>query len=234
LAFPGVIQTRQDIVSICKPSGEELLVRSSDGKGGAGRFSVVGIPGSLRRGSRNAALLRAARELAPEALDIRIFGLEAVPLYNGDVEAQGDPTGVAALKSAIRGADGVLFATPEYNHGIPGVLKNAIDWASRDRREGSLVGKPVAMLGAGGRAGTARAQLQLQQVLAETGALVMVKPGVFVDRLWEKFDSEGRLIDADTREVLRSHLEAFVAWMARLGTARAVPAGALSRSRAGG
>jgi chromate reductase len=209
-------------------------VASSDGKGGAGRFSVVGIPGSLRKGSRNAALLRAAQELAPEGLDIRIFGLEAVPLYNGDVEARGDPPGVAALKSAIREADGVLFATPEYNHGIPGVLKNAIDWASRDRGDGSLAGKPVAMLGAGGRAGTARAQLQLQQVLAETGALVMVKPGVFVDRPWERFDSEGWLIDADTQEVLRNHLEAFVVWMARLGAARAVPAGEISHSRAGG
>jgi NAD(P)H-dependent FMN reductase len=90
------------------------------------------------------------------------------------------------------------------------------------------------MIGAGGRAGTARAQLQLQQVLAETGALVMVKPGVFVDRLWERFDSEGRLINADTREVLRNHLEAFVVWMARLGAGRAVAAGEFSRSQAGG
>lgn len=209
-------------------------MRGSDGRGEAGRFSVVGIPGSLRRGSRNAALLRAAQELAPEEIEIRIFGLDGVPLYNGDVEAEGDPAGVAALKSAIREADGVLIATPEYNHGIPGVLKNAIDWASRDRGEGSLVGKPAAMIGAGGRAGTARAQLQLQHVLSETGALVMVKPGVFVDRPWEKFDSEGRLIDGDTREVVRRHLEAFAAWMARLGATRALPAGEFSQSQAGG
>ena len=201
---------------------------SSDGKGGAGRFSVVGISGSLRKGSFNSGLLRAAQEVAPEELEIRIFSLDEVPLYNGDVEAEGDPPPVAALKSAIRQADGVLFATPEYNHGISGVLKNAIDWASRDRGEGSLVGKPVTMVGAGARAGTARAQLQLQHVLSETGALVTVKPGVFVDLAWEKFDSEGRLVDRDTREFLREHLEAFAMWVARLGVKRPVPAGETS------
>jgi len=205
-------------------------VSSSDGLGDAGRFSVLAISGSLRKGSFNTGLLRAAREVAPDGLEIQIFSLDEVPLYNGDVEAEGDPAAVAALKSAIRQADGVLFATPEYNYGISGVLKNAIDWASRDRGEGSLVGKPVTMIGAGGRAGTARAQLQLQHVLSETGAVVMVKPGVFVDLAWEKFDSEGRLMDRDTRDLLRGHLEAFATWMARLGTKRVgpVPAGEIS------
>src|ERR1700738_3936359 len=92
---------------------------------------VVGLAGSLRQGSYNRALLRAAQERAPQGMTIEIFDLLTVPLYNGDVEAGGDPVGVAAMKAAIRAADSVLFVTPEYNHGVPGVMKNAVDWASR-------------------------------------------------------------------------------------------------------
>src|SRR5687768_5607295 len=92
---------------------------------------ILGVAGSLRRGSLNRALLRAAAELAPEGVSIEMFDLLAVPLYNGDIEAGGDPEGVVALKAAIREADGVLFGCPEYNHGVPGVMKNAVDWASR-------------------------------------------------------------------------------------------------------
>ena len=154
-------------------------------------LKILGISGSLRKGSFNTALLRAAQELASEGMEITIFDLKGIPLYNGDVEAAGDPAPAAALKSAIRNADGVLFATPEYNHGMSGVLKNAIDWASRDRNEGSLQGKPVAMMGAGGMAGTARAQLQLQNVLSEAGSIVMVKPRVLVALPWQKFDQKG-------------------------------------------
>jgi chromate reductase len=201
---------------------KEPVVSSADGKGDAGRLSVLGISGSLRKGSFNTELLRAAQELAPEGFEIRMFSVDKVPLHNGNVEGEGDPPPVAALKTAIREADGVLFATPEYNYGISRVLKNAIDWASRDRGEGSLIGKPVTMVGVGGRAGTARAQIQLQHALSEAGALAMVKPGVFVDLAWEKFDSEGRLTDHDTRELLRGHLEAFSNWIARLGVPRAV------------
>jgi chromate reductase len=153
-------------------------------------------------------------------MEITIFDLKDIPLYNGDVEAEGDPEPVTALKSAIREADGVLFATPEYNYGISGVLKNAIDWASRDREEGSLVGKPVTMMGAGGSAGTARAQLQLQHTLSETGALVMVKPGLLVARPWQKFDSERGRIDEETRKFLLRHLEAFAEWIVRVGAPR--------------
>ena len=145
------------------------------------RFRVLGISGSLRSGSFNTALLRAAQELAPSGMDLQIFDLAEVPLYNGDVEAEGDPAPVRALKAAIREADALLFATPEYNRGPSGVLKNAIDWASRDRGPGSLAGKPITMIGAGGMAGTARAQEQLLSILSETGALVMVEPGVLVN-----------------------------------------------------
>ena len=129
---------------------------------------------------------------------------------------KGDPESVTALKEAIRNSDGVLFATAEYNHGITGVLKNAIDWASRDRDERSLNGKPAAIIGAGGISGTARSQAQLQPVLNETGALLMVKPGVVVTMPWEKFDAEGRLIDKDARMFLGKHLDAFARWTARV------------------
>ena len=181
---------------------------------------VLGISGSLRAGSSNTALLRAAQELAPDGLEIGLFDLNEVPLYNGDVEADGDPEGVVRLKAAIRDADGLLIATPEYNHGPSGVLKNAIDWASRDRGDGSLAGKPVTIIGAGGFSGTARAQQQLQSVLSETGALVMVKPGVLVPMAWQKFDEEGRLADQQTRTVVQGHLEAFADWIARLTVSR--------------
>jgi chromate reductase len=198
--------------------GEEVAMRSRNAN--ETDLSVVGVSGSLRKGSFNTALLRAGQELAPENMEITIFGLADIPLYDGDVEAEGDPGPVTEFKLAIRKTDGILFATPEYNHSISGVLKNAIDWASRDREEGSLVGKPAAMMGAGGRAGTARAQLALQNVLAETGALVMVKPGVQVAAPWKIVDSEGRLIDEGTRKLLAEHLKAFAEWIPRVGASR--------------
>ena len=177
---------------------------------------VLAISGSLRAGSLNTALLRAAQELTPEGLEIAIFDLKDLPLYNADVEATGDPRQVASLKAAIRSADALLIATPEYNHGPSGVLKNAIDWASRDRGHWALNGKPATIIGAGGFSGTARAQQQLETVLTETGALVMVKPGVLVTLASEKFDRDGRLVDQRTRAVLREHLVAFAGWIARL------------------
>ena len=178
------------------------------------QFRVLGISGSLRKGSLNTALLRAAQELAPSDMDLKIFDLAEIPLYNGDTEAEGDPDPVTALKAAIREADGLLLATPEYNRGPSGVLKNAIDWASRDRGPESLAGKPVTMIGAGGMTGTARAQEQLLPILSETGALVMVEPGVQVALFPEqKFDADGRLVDEATRGLLRAHLRAFERWI---------------------
>ena len=178
---------------------------------------VLGISGSLRRASFNSGLLRAAQAIAPDRLEITIFDLNDMPFYNGDVEAEGDPASVTGLKSAIRDADAVLFATPEYNWSIPGVLKNAIDWASRDREKGSLMGKPATIIGAGGGAGTARAQMQLREILAELGSLVMVKPGVLVQAfVGPRFDAEGDLIDEETKELLRRHLDEFGKWILRL------------------
>ena len=184
--------------------------------GNNNRTKILGISGSLRSGSFNTALLRTAQEIAPDNVEVTIFDLISIPFYNGDVEAQGDPESVVALKNAIHEADGVLFATPEYNHSTSGVLKNALDWASRDRGESSLTGKPVTLIGAGGMSGTARAQLHLQNVLSETGSLVMVKPGVFVAGPWEKFDSDGHLTDEGTGTILRKHLEKFFEWIKRV------------------
>ena len=183
----------------------------------ATHLRVLGISGSLRRASYNSGLLRAAQEIAPERMEISIFDIKDLPFYNGDVEAQGDPASVIALKSAIRDADAVLFATPEYNWGSSAALKNAIDWASRDREQGSLMGKPTTIIGAGGRAGTARAQMQLQETLAETGSVVMVKPGVLVQAFSPmRFDSEGNVIDDETKELLRRHLDKFTNWILQL------------------
>ncbi len=180
-------------------------------------LQVLGISGSLRNASFNSGLLRAAQEIAPERMEITIFDIKELPLYNGDVEAQGDPGSVVALKSAISDADAVLFATPEYNWSISGALKNAIDWASRDREEGSLMGKPATIIGAGGWAGTARAQMQLREILAELGSLVMVKPGVLVQAFAPpRFDSQGNLIDEETKDLLRKHLDEFTTWISLL------------------
>ena len=190
---------------------------SSFSNGESRPLRVLGVSGSLRKSSFNTGLLRAGQEIASEGMEITIFDIRDLPFYDGDVEAQGDPGPVAELKSAIRDAEAVLFATPEYNWGTSGALKNAIDWASRDREEGSLMGKPATIIGAGGRAGTARAQMQLQEILAETGSLVMVKPGLLVQAFAPpRFDSEGNLVDEETRELLRNHLDAFSKWTLQL------------------
>ncbi len=160
---------------------------------------VLGIAGSLRERSYNRALLRAAVELAPPGLAIEEFDLSPIPLYNGDVEAAGDPEPVAALRAAVREADALLLATPEYNHGTSGVLKNAIDWLSRPALASVLRWKPVAVMGASsGRGGTRRAQQQVRDALLFPGAVVLEQPEVLVPVAWERFDADGRLVDEAT------------------------------------
>ena len=177
---------------------------------------VLGIAGSLRLGSLNRALLRATAKLAPTGMSIDTFDLADVPLYNGDVEAAGDPPGVAAFKDAIRAADAVLFVTPEYNHGVPGVMKNAVDWASRPARDAALNGKPVGIIGASpGQTGTARGQSQLRQAFEFTNSFCMPQPEILVFRALEKFDASGELTDAKTAEFLGKYLEALRAWTLR-------------------
>lgn len=177
---------------------------------------VLGVAGSLRAGSLNRALLRATIRLAPAGLAIDAFDLADVPLYNGDVEAAGDPPGVAAFKRAIHAADAVLFVTPEYNHGVPGVMKNALDWASRPARDAALNGKPVGIIGASpGQTGTARGQSQLRQAFEFTNSFCMPQPEILVFRAHEKFDASGELTDAKTAEFLRKYLEALRDWTLR-------------------
>jgi chromate reductase len=178
---------------------------------------ILGISGSLRKASSNSGLLRAAQELAPKWVNFQIFVIRDIPFYDGDLESEGDPQSVEALKAAIQNSEAVVFATPEYNWGTYGVLKNAIDWASRDRTEGSLMGKPATIIGAEGRAGTARAQMQLHETLGETGALVMVKPGLQVMAFSDQqFDGDGNLIGETTRRILEKHLESLVRWTVQI------------------
>ncbi len=185
---------------------------------GSGPLIVCGIAGSLRRDSYNRALVRAARELAPGPMEVRIFDrVGDIPLFNQDVEAEGDPPAVQALKEAIREADALLIATPEYNHGVSGVLKNCIDWASRPPRDAALEGKPVAVFGASpGITGTARAQTQLRESLSSIGALVLPQPQVLVYRAREKFDEELELTHERTRERVGRLLGELAAWTRRL------------------
>ena len=181
-----------------------------------GGFYVVGIAGSLRRGSFNRALLAAAQELAPATLRITARDLSAIPLYNADLEDNGVPGPVLQLRDAVREADAVLFVTPEHNHGMSGVLKNTLDWLSRPPRTSALYGKPAAIMGATpGMVGTARAQDQLRQAFVFTNTFAMIQPEVLVSRAHEKFDKTGRLTDESTRSFLAKFLERFETWIAK-------------------
>ena len=177
---------------------------------------VVAFSGSLRRGSYNRALIRAAQELAPEDMTIVPLEIGGLPFFNADLEAEGDPPAVAAFKTAIREADGVLIASPEHNDGIPGVLTNAIDWASRLPGNAPLTGKPVALMGASpSQIGTARAQLHLRQLLSHVHARTLPSPEVLVPQAHQRFDADLRLIHEPTRHVIARLLERFDNWIER-------------------
>ena len=177
---------------------------------------VLGISGSLRKGSYNTALLKAASELLPEGMTLEVFDLSSIPLYNDDVRALGYPKPVQEFRDRIAAADALLIATPEYNYSIPGVLKNAIDWASRPP-DPPLDGKPVAIMGAStGNFGTVRAQMHLRQVCVFCNMFPLNKPEVLVMRAQEKFDASGRLVDETTRGFVRDLLTVLVDWTQRL------------------
>lgn len=178
------------------------------------QFQVLGFAGSLRQASYNRALLRTAIELAPPELNIETFDLLDIPIFNEDVEAKGDPQSVQDFKKAIGDADGLLIATPEYNYGIPGVLKNAIDWASRPPGKSTLYGKPAAIMGASqGAGGTIRSQLALRQTFLFVEVYAMLKPEILIANSRDKFDDKGNLTDERTREFLVKFLKSFASWI---------------------
>lgn len=172
---------------------------------------LLGFAGSLRSASYNRGLLRAAVELAPPGVEIESFDLRSIPLFDEDVEAEGDPEPVVAFKRAIGSAEGLVLACPEYNHGITGVLKNAIDWASRPPGEPSIGGKLVALMGATpGGFGTVRSQIQVRQALLGAGARPLDRPQLHVARARERFDDAGNLVDDETREKVEALVAALV------------------------
>jgi len=178
---------------------------------------VAGISGSLREGSLNKGLLRAAVELAPAGMEIQIYTrLGDIPPYNDDVFQKGDPEPVADLKAFIRGADALLISTPEYNYGVPGVLKNAIDWASRPAGKSALNRKPAAIMGCSpGLGGTIRAQHALRQTFVFTETHVMLQPEIKIPSAAPLFDSTAKLTDETTRQYVKKFLEAWVIWIGR-------------------
>jgi chromate reductase, NAD(P)H dehydrogenase (quinone) len=178
----------------------------------ADTIRILGLSGSLRNGSANSGLLRAAGELLPDDVTLETFDLSAIPLYNADHDGEAAPQAVRSLKASIAAADALLIATPEYNYSIPGVLKNAIDWASRPPKDSPLDGKPLAIMGAGGVMGTVRAQMALRQVAVFTNMHVLNRPEVLISRAWEKFDANGNLIDETSRQAVRALLESLSKW----------------------
>jgi chromate reductase len=183
-------------------------------------ISVLGIAGSLRHGSYNKAALRAAVELAPAGMTIETFDLAPIQPYNEDVKQRGFPPAEQAFREKIRAVDALLIVTPEYNRSMPGVLKNAIDWASRPPDQ-PFDRKPVAIFGASpGALGTALAQFHLRHCLGVLNALVMNTPSVMVAQAAQKFDDQGRLTDPTTRELIGKLLESLADWTRRQARAR--------------
>jgi NAD(P)H-dependent FMN reductase len=178
--------------------------------------TVIAISGSLRQASYNSALLRLAVELAPAGCQIEIASIREIPLYDADVDAQGQPAAVIALKEKIAAADGMLLATPEYNYSFPGVLKNAIDWLSRPAKEIPRVfgGRAVGVIGAGGMGGTRQAQTAWLPVFRALKLVPFLGKEVFIAQAPKAFDAEGKLIDETARKVLQEYLTQFGAFVA--------------------
>ena len=177
---------------------------------------ILGIAGSLRKASYNRAALRAAARLVPEGAMLEAFELDGIPGFNEDDE-RSPPEQVIALKRAVRAADAILFVTPEYNYSVPGVLKNAIDWASRPYGDSAWAGKPVAVMGASvGRFGTARAQYHLRQTFVFLDMLPVNQPEVMIGDAAARFDADGNLTDATSQNLISKLLANLVAWTRRL------------------
>ena len=180
-------------------------------------FRILAVAGSLRQGSYNRGLLRAAEALAPDGVEVRFFDIGQLPFFNQDVEAAGDPEPVQRFKDAIASSNAVLIATPEYNGAVPGVLANAIDWASRPSGRSVLRNKLVSVMGAVlGTSGSENAQAALRGVLGRIGAIVVPDPQVLVPRASRLFDEHVDLRDEGTREEIRQLVEALVEWCRRV------------------
>ncbi len=176
------------------------------------KISILGFAGSLRKGSYNKALLRAAVDLVPREAELEVFDLEGIPPFNQYLENT-PPERVKEFKKKIKAADAILIATPEANYTIPGVLRNAIDWASRPYGDNAFDGKPVGMMGATiGNLGTARAQYHLRQSFVFLNMHPLNQPEVMVSVAQEKIDQNGRVTDPKTREKIKELLESLVTW----------------------
>ncbi len=185
----------------------------------ADQLRVLGFAGSLRQGSYNRMALRAAVELAPAGMTIETFDIAPIEPYNEDVKQKGFPPPVQELRDKIRAADALLIVTPEYNYSIPGVLKNAIDWASRPPDQ-PFQDKPIAIMGASpGRLGSARAQYHLRQCFVFLNALILNTPEVMIANAPKMFDDQGRLADPPTREIIGKQLQALADWTRRVARA---------------
>jgi len=179
-------------------------------------LSILGIPGSLRKGSYNRLALRVAQKLAPADAKLEIFDLHGIPLFNQDDE-QNPPPALTEFKRRIRAADAILFATPEYNYGLPGVLKNAIDCASRPYGDSAWNGKPVGIISAAaGVLGGARAQYHLRQSFIFLNMYPLNGPEVMIAKAHEKFDANGNLTDETANKLIAQLLQNLVDWTRRL------------------
>lgn len=193
-------------------------------------IQLLGIAGSLRAASRSRALLKGLWMLLPEGVSLSTFSLDEVPLYNGDLEDDRRPPPVRELREAISCADGLVLVAPEYNHSIPGVLKNALDWSSRPAYRSPLHGKPVVGIGvSNGLIGGARGIQHLKTILSSTGAELYPGPEALVGRVSEKLADDGRLVDPATADFLASTLTGFADWIRRRGLVTSV-AGSSSAS----
>lgn len=179
-------------------------------------MKIAAFTGSLRKGSFNVGLLKAAQKMAPTGVEIEILDTGVLPLFNQDLEAN-LPQAVVDFKAKVKAADAILIATPEFNYSIPGVLKNALDWCSRPYGDNSLEEKPAAIMGgSGGMTATARAQYHLRQTFVFLNVHALNRPEVMVPMVQDKFDKDVNLTDQKTADKIKELLDALVVWANRL------------------
>lgn len=184
-------------------------------------ITVAAFAGSLRRKSHNRGLIRVAAEVAPPEMKINIIDLTSIPLYNGELDLPwpNKPQPVVDFINQLAEVDALLIATPEYNYSVSGVLKNALDWASRQPgtdRAPAIQGKPAAIMGAGGRYGTVRAQSHLRYMLLHNDVKVLNKPEVMVVRSGDHVDAEGNIVDQTVRNQVEELVNALYKWTIQL------------------